>query len=103
MIDKKDRFKNLKAGIARIKLFFDVYKMASLIFAVVGSNIMQAGIQEYARSEPELVTPVTENPIAKSFEKSVQPIIIYKADVDLIEKMIKREINEHEQGQGGWH
>ena len=101
MTDKKDRFKHLKAGIARIKLFFDVYKMASLVFAVVGSNIMQAGIQEYARSEP--VTPVIEKPIAKPVEKSVQPIIIYKTDIDLIEKTIKREINEHEQGTGGWH
>jgi len=101
MTDKKDRFKNLKAGIARIKLFFDVYKMASLIFAVIGSNIMQAGIQEYARSEP--VIPVIEKPIAKSVKKSVQPIIIYKTDIDLVEKTIKREINEHEQGTGGWH
>ena len=99
MTDKKERFKRLKAGIARIKLFFDVYKMASLVFAVVGSNIMQAGIQEYARSEPELVTPVIEKPV----EKSAQPIIIYKTDIDLIGKTIKREINEHEQGKGGWH
>lgn len=99
MTDKKDRFKHLKAGIARIKLFFDVYKIASLVFAVVGSNIMQAGIQEYARSEPELITASIEKPV----EKSVQPTIIYKTDVDLIEETIKREINEHEQGQGGWH
>ena len=60
---------------------------------------MQAGIQEYARSEPEIITAAIEKPV----EKSVQPTIIYKTDVDLIEETIKREINEHEQGTGGWH
>ena len=35
--------------------------------------------------------------------KPSQPVIIYKTDTDLIEETIKREINEHEQGTGGWH
>ena len=74
------RFKQLKD-------IFDAYKMAAFILALITTNAMQAGVQEYVRSEPEVVEPV----VKKSVEK---PTIIYRTD----NEFCKRILDEHKKG-----
>ena len=77
------RFKQLKD-------IFDAYKMVAFILALVTTNVMQAGVQEYVRSEPVVTEPL---PIVK---KSVEkPTIIYKTDKEYCKKLIETELLKH--------
>lgn len=88
----KDRFKKL---VDRLKTFVEAGKIWLFFIALFGTNAMQAGVQEYVRSEPEpVIKPVAVKPV----EKPQKATIIYKTDIELVKKLIAEELNDHKTG-----
>ena len=88
----KDR---LKKALSQIKNFIDAWKIWLFFLALFGTNGLQAGLQEYARSEPE--KPVEKPTIIKPTNLQ-KTIIIHKFDAELAKKLIKLELDKHKNG-----
>lgn len=89
----------IKKLFARLKNIFDAYKMWLFFLALFGTNAMQAGVQEYVRSEPVQKVVTTTKKVKPVAKKPVQKtIIIHKFDAELAKKLIKLELDKHKNG-----
>ena len=82
---------SIKERLNQVKAFIDVWKIWLFFLALFGTNAMQAGVQEYVRSEPTSDKPVKT---VSTPTKPQKTIIIHKADNEYCDRKLK----EHETG-----